>query len=110
MSHRYRISYAPKALEDLRGIYTYIAFTLKSLGTAKKQVGRIRKEIRSLDFMPARYAMVDWEPWLSMKMHKMSVDNYVIYYTIDVDAFRVTVVRIVYGGRDIQSIAGLQEE
>ena len=55
------------ALDDLREIYVYIANELLVPETAAAQVGRIRKEVRSLDFMPARYTLVEWEPWHSMK-------------------------------------------
>ena len=54
MSHSYSIVYSPEAMNDLRELYAYIAFTLLVLETAKKQVTRIRQEIRSLAFMPSR--------------------------------------------------------
>ena len=56
------VSYSGEALDDLRDIYTYIANELLVPETAAAQVGRIRKKIRSLDFMPARYALIEWEP------------------------------------------------
>ncbi len=59
MSEAHSIIYSPEALNDLRGIYSYIAFSLKVPGTAEKQVNRIRKEVRSLSSMPQRYALVD---------------------------------------------------
>ena len=34
MSNTHTVRYAPEALDDLRGIYTYIAFTLQAPGTA----------------------------------------------------------------------------
>ena len=37
----------------------------------------------SPDFMPSRYSLVDWEPWKSMGMHKVPVDNFVVYYTVN---------------------------
>lgn len=70
MSNQYNVSYSPEAMDDLRGIYSYIAFELNVPYIAKNQVNRIREEVRSLDFMPLRYALVDWEPWQSMKMHE----------------------------------------
>lgn len=84
--------------------YSYIAFDLKVPDTAKKQIDRIRKEISSLDFMPSRYKIVDWEPWNSLKMHKVTVDKFVLYYTINEDVSTVTIIRIVYGGRNIEEI------
>lgn len=58
----YKVGYSVDALDDLREIYSYIANELLVPETASAQLSRIRKEVRSLDFMPARYALVDWEP------------------------------------------------
>lgn len=110
MSDSYNVVYSPQALNDLKDIYAYIAQELLVPDTARNQVNRIRKEIRSLDFMPSRYALVDWEPWKSMGMHKVPVDNFVVFYTVDSDSMTVTVIRIVYGGRDIESIAAQNHE
>lgn len=68
------------------------------------------KEIRSLDFMPSRYALVDWEPWKSIGMHKVPVDSFVVFYTVDSDSMTVAIIRIVYGGRDIESIAAKNQK
>lgn len=103
MSDNYQVIYSPEALDDIRKIYSYIAFELQVPETALNQVNRIRKEVRSLDFMPMRYSIVDWEPWKSMQMHKVPVDNYVVYYIVDPNLSTVTVIRIVYGGQDIES-------
>ena len=110
MSDSYNVIYSPQALNDLKDIYAYIAQELLVPDTARNQVNRIRKEIRSLDFLPSRYASVDWEPWKSMGMHKVPVDNYVVFYTVDSDSMTVAIIRIVYGGRDIESIAAQNHE
>lgn len=105
MSDSYRVVYSPAALNDLKDIYAYLALELLEPNTAQKQTDRIRREIRSLDFMPERYACVDWEPWKSMGMRKVSIDHFVVFYTVDRGAKSVSVIRIVYGGRDLESIA-----
>lgn len=96
--------HAGKCRVDLREIYSYIANELLVPETAAAQLGRIRKEVRSLDFMPARYTLVEWEPWHSMKMHQLPVDNFIVYYLVDDKERTVTVARIFYGGRDIEGI------
>ena len=83
MTDSYKVGYSVDALDDLREIYSYIANELLAPETATAQLGHIRKEVRSLDFMPARYALVDWEPWHSMKMHHLPVDNFIVYYLVD---------------------------
>lgn len=110
MSATYSVIYSPAALDDLRELYAYIAFTLLVPETAEGQVNRIRKEIRSLDFMPSRYARVEWEPWRSMKMHRLPVDNFVVYYTVDDDTLIVTVIRIFYGSRDTEGIINAETD
>ena len=110
MNGSYKVAYSPKARDDLKEIYSYIAFTLMVPDTAEGQVNRIRKAIRSLDFMPLRNPAVDWEPWKSMGMRKIPVDNFVVFYTVDEAARTVTVIRIVYGGRDIENLAASKTE
>ena len=110
MSDTYSIIYSSEAKDDLREIYSYIAYDLQAPETAEGQVNRIRKEIRSLDFMPSRYAVVDWEPWKSMGMHRIPVDNFVVYYTVNDGSPTVTVIRIFYGGRDIEDIIQAKRE
>lgn len=110
MSDTYSIIYSSEAKDDLREIYSYIAYDLQALETAEGQVNRIRKEIRSLDFIPSRYAVVDWEPWKSMGMHRVPVDNFIVYYVVNNGSRTITVIRIFYGGRDIEDIIQAKRE
>ena len=60
---------------------------------------------RSLDALPGRHPVVDWEPWQSMGMHRFTVEDFLLFYLIDQSTRTVTLVRIVYGGRDLQNLA-----
>ncbi len=104
MTGQFRVTYSPAALDDLKAVYSYIAFELHSPIAAKGQASRIRSEIRSLDQFPERYSVVDWEPWASMEMRKVPIDNYVAYYLTDLEKRTVTIERIFYGGRDVEQI------
>ncbi len=101
----YRVEYSQEALVDIKSIYTYISQILHAPLTARRQVNRIRKEIRDLEAFPTRYVLVEWEPWASMKMHRLPVDNYVVFYLVDEQAMAVKIVRIVYGGRNLEDLA-----
>ncbi len=59
MIDSYKVGYSVDALDDLREIYSYIANELLVPETASTQLSRIRKEVRSLDFMPARYTLLN---------------------------------------------------
>ena len=110
MNETYSVIYSSKAKDDLIEIYSYIAFDLQVPDIAEGQVNRIRKTIRSLDFMPSRYITVEWEPWKSMSMHQVPVDNFVVYYVVNDDSRTVTVIRIFYGGRDIEDIINTDDK
>lgn len=60
--------------------------------------------------MTASYAMVEWEPWHSMGMHQLPVNSFIVYYLVDEAEEKVTVVRIFYGGRDIEGIINANKE
>jgi len=101
----YRVEYSQEALVDIKSIYTYISQILHAPLTARRQVNRIRKEIRDLEAFPTRYVLVEWEPWASMKMHRLPIDNYVVFYLVDEQAMAVKIVRIVYGERNLEDLA-----
>lgn len=101
----YRVEYSQEALVDIKSIYTYISQILHAPLTARRQVNRIRKEIRDLEAFPTKYVLVEWEPWASMKMHRLPIDNYIVFYFVDEQAMAVKIVRIVYGGRDLEDLA-----
>lgn len=53
--------------------------------------------------MPERFRVYDREPWRSRNLRVMPVDNYLVFYIPDHQAETVTVLRIMYGGRDIDA-------
>ena len=100
----YKIIYSPESIDDLRAIYSYIAFEKHTPKNAEGQVNRIRKSIRSLDLFPEGHTTVEWEPWASMGMRFLPVDNFSVYYLVDNDEGKVSIVRIFYSGRDVEHI------
>ena len=101
MSYEIQISHHAK--DDLRSIYSYIAVQLKEPQIAAKQYGRIKSAILTLGEMPERHPLYTDEPWQSRGLRKFMVDNYLVFYLIDKVAHAVVIVRVMYGGRDIQS-------
>ena len=99
----YTVQISSRAETDLREIYGYIAYELLSPPTATRQLQRLEEEILSLDQMPNRYPAYLEEPWHSRGLRVMSVDNYLVFYIPDTAAQTVSVIRVMYGGRDIGS-------
>lgn len=96
------IVYTAGARRDLRDIYEYIAYELLVPETAAGQTQRIMKEIRALDEMPMRFRLYEEEQWHSEGLRFFPVDNYLVFYLPDETRNTVSIVRIMYGGRDIR--------
>lgn len=97
---KYEIRMTPEAKFDLRGIFEYIAVNLQSVQNASGQLDRLEKSINSLDQMPDRFRLYEKEPWRSRNLRIMPVDNYLVFYIPDYEKSIVTVIRVMYGGRD----------
>ena len=102
----YEVIISSQAEEDLRGIYEYIAFELRSPQNAAGQLDRLEENILSLDTMPNRYRAYQREPWHSRGLRVLPVDNFLVLYIPDEDSSIVTIVRVMYSGRDIENHLG----
>ena len=99
----YEVEVSKQAVSDLRGIFEYIAFELQSLENASGQLDRLEEQILSLDTMPERYRKYENEPWKSRGLRVLPVDNYVVLYIPDSNKKVVTILRVMYAGRDIDN-------
>ncbi|MBO4390721.1 MAG: type II toxin-antitoxin system RelE/ParE family toxin [Lachnospiraceae bacterium] len=92
---------AEQAEKDLRAIYEYIAIELMSPENALGQLDRLEEAICKLESMPERFRKYEKEPWKSRGLHVFPVDNYLVFYIPDIDEHIVTVIRVIYGGRNV---------
>ena len=99
---KWSVRYSSDARDDLRVIYSYIAFELMAPDTAASQYRRIVSAILTLDEMPERFPIYPEEPWKSLEMRWLPVDNYLVFYFTDETAQSVDIARIMYRGRDIR--------
>ena len=106
---KYRIDYSASAKSDLRAIFAYIAHTLKARLTAARQIDRLKAAALALDSFPERHEIVERGDGTT-EIRKFSVDNYIIFYSINSQTKIVTIVRIFYGGRDVKNITVAEEQ
>ena len=99
---KWAVSYSREAREDLRSIYSYIAFELLAPETAANQYRRIASAIVKLGEMPMRFPLYKSEPWISLGMRWFPVDNYLVFYFVDEEMQRVDIARIMYKGRNVE--------
>ena len=106
----YEVELSEQADNDLRGIFEYIAFELQSPENASGQLDRLEEQILSLDIMPERYRKYENEPWKSRGLRVLPVDNYSVSYIPHTDTKVVTILRIMYVGRDVDNQLNLYTE
>lgn len=96
----YRIQLSDKSDRDIRGIYEYIANTLLAPLNAVTVFNRITEAILSLREMPERHKV--WKTDSNGEEIRFLVSgNHIIYYWVDKSALQVNVIRVLYGGMDI---------
>lgn len=101
---KYSVYITNQAERDLCEIYEYIAFELCSPEIATKFVYKIEKRIQGLGLFPERFHLYEGKGWKQAGLRMMKVDNYIVFYTVDKIATIVTVIRVMYGGRDTDSL------
>ncbi len=103
---KWQIAYTHQANQDLQAIYEYIAFTLEAPAAAQDLYHEIIGTIRSLDTMPQRFPLYKHRKWHNQELRFAPVENYLVFYKTDTDTACAYIVRILYGGRDIERQLG----
>ena len=93
----YSVNISAQADRDIRAIYEYIALTLMSPENANAQLSRLEDRINKLDNLPKRF------PKYKNEIRFMPVDNYLVFYTVDDVSKNVSVLRVMYGKRNIEN-------
>jgi len=99
----WKVVYTEQAKNDLRDIYEYIAFSLLEPEIAKKLTKRIMETAEKLHEMPLRCRLYEKEPWRSQGLRVLTVDNYIVFYLPVEEKETVAIIRIMYGGRNIEN-------
>ena len=89
---------------DLLGILEYIAKTLKEPEIAKRIYFSIKAKISTLEKMPLRNKIVAEEPYRSLGIRPLYIENYTAFYDVDEDKHEVHVLRVLYCRRQWQNL------
>lgn len=98
----YKIVIEETAENDLLGILNYIKNTLREPNIAMKIYGSIKKGILSLKQMPFRYALLNEEPYRSMGVRQIPIENYIAFYVVEEEGKTVHIFRMLYNRREWQ--------
>lgn len=96
----YTLEYLPSALDDMVDIARYIGVELKAPDAAERLALKLIAAVENACEFP--YAAPLYVPirTLQYEYRKLIVQNYLVFYRIDEAQKRITVARVVYGGRN----------
>ena len=98
----YEVSLTPDAIDDLQGIYDYIAIEKKMPDVAWAYIQRLEQSCRKLEHAPIRGQKRND---LRENLRIAPIDkNAVIAFEVDEKVQTVTILNIFYGGQDYETI------
>ena len=103
-----RVNITKRAENDLTAIYDYINQKLQSPQVAMKLFNRLAKAIQSLEVFPERFAIVPEFLDLGLKVRRLVIKNYSIFYRLDNDV--VTVIKILHHSNSLDTLIGQLEK
>ena len=98
---KYVVEITDAASKDMDEIYDYIRFTFKAPDSAAAQYDRIANEILSLEEMPLRFGIPQFEPCISAQLHRMLVDHFSVFYLVRGES--VIVTDVLYSASDLSA-------
>ena len=101
---KYKIELSDEADQDFVDIVWYIKNKLLEPGIAENYANLMEKQIKTLEYSPERYAVIDRESIRHYNLRKLVIKNYIAFYRVNADEKIVNVERILYGGMDWQNI------
>lgn len=79
----YKLLYSEEAKQDLINIKRYIKYNLKEPEIAEKLISKIKEKVGKLKNNPESFALIDEEYIRTMKIRKIIVEKYIIFYSIN---------------------------
>lgn len=97
---KYKIKFSKDARNDLIDIYKYVSNNLQEPNIAKKLIQKMRKEIYELENSPQMYSIINDNFLKRLEIRKIRVKNYFVFYSINIEASIVEIIRIMYARRN----------
>lgn len=101
---KYKILITEKAKSDLNEAADYIEYTLLNSKAADNLINSFEKELTKLVSMPEKHQLVNEPVLAAWGIRMIVINSYLAFYTIDMKAKTITLVRFLYGKRNWISI------
>lgn len=96
----YKVNITKQAEESMRSIALYIAQNLMNIPAAERHVDAFLNAIDELSYRAPTVKTIPERPWGERGFRRICVKNYYIYFKIYEDRKEVSVLDVIYQGRD----------
>lgn len=96
----YKVDITKQAEQSMRNIALYIAQNLRNVSAAESHADAFLNAIGELSYRAPTVKTIPEQPWGEMGFRRINVKNYFIYFKIYEDRKEVSVLDIIYQGRD----------
>lgn len=104
MAYNFSYRFTENAEQDLDEILRYISVDLSNPTAAQGLGKKIFEKIDMVRVFPESGAPVDNEFLADKTVRKLPVENYIIYYKAHCEEKMISIIRIVYGKRNLEEI------
>ena len=101
---KYIIELSKNARNDLLDIAKYIKYNLEEPNIARKIIKKIENSIYKLEDNPYICSIINDKYLREKELRKLIVGNYIVFYRIIDNTFKIQIVRVLYGRRNWQDI------
>ncbi len=99
----YTIEYLPQFKKDMTEIAAYIGVKLGNPSAAERLIKEISDKTADLVDMPYKYSLHNSRYPLKSEFRKVIVGSYAVFYYVDEIKKLITVARVIYARRNIES-------
>ena len=96
----YTIRITNQAENHIKAIKHYVSNNLFAAEAADNLMQTMQEEIESLSSLPKRIKPIEEEPWHSLGIRKILVNNYYIYFWVDDANLKVHILAVIYARRN----------
>lgn len=100
MTDNYEVKITKQAQEQMTEIVDYISHELFASEAAINLLDKMESSIMSLSYLPERYQVIEEEPWRTKGIRKIIVNNFLVYYWINVPDKKVHITAVIYDKRN----------
>lgn len=104
MADQFDYNFTQKAVQDLEEILHYISVDLSNPQAAARLNTHIFQNIDTMRNFPEMGAIVENEFIRDKTVRKVTVGHFILYYKNHYDTKRITILRILYGRRNLNEI------